>query len=182
MGAHAEISENQRGEYQSKPGNANRLDTEVAHVGIEGLATGDREHDGCENVQTRPTVSKEVVNGIMWRQGNEDLGVEGDVIDAEKPNGNEPKGHYGSEQNSDGTGTAALQNEKSDEDYAAERNDTAGPCWIGYGETFDGAQDRNCGSNNSVTKQEGGAHNREQRDECHTAGPGHAQIFRNQGK
>ena len=54
-----EVVEEQRGQDHGEPGHPDGAAPEVAHVGVECLATGDHEHDGPENQEARQAVAAE---------------------------------------------------------------------------------------------------------------------------
>jgi len=55
----------------------------VPHVGIERLAAGDGEDDGRKNVEASEPVMGEIADRVMRREGAQNLGIVGDVIDPE---------------------------------------------------------------------------------------------------
>ena len=53
----AEVVEQQPGQDEAEPGEPDRQAAEMAHVGVERLGAGDREHDRAERDERRPLVS-----------------------------------------------------------------------------------------------------------------------------
>ncbi len=71
----AEVVEDQRGEDEREPALADRVRAEVAHVGVERLGAGDREHDAAERDERLVAVVEQELGAVVGRERAEDLRV-----------------------------------------------------------------------------------------------------------
>src|SRR6266568_3056055 len=90
-----QIAEQERRENQREPCDPDGPPPEMAHVGVERLAARDREDDAAENSKSREVILNEEPNGMMRREGAEDLGVPCDVDHTEKRDRRKPEDHHG---------------------------------------------------------------------------------------
>ena len=56
MRALAKVVQQQGRQHQAKPGIANRLAAKVAHIGVQRLGAGQRQHHRAQGQQTGPAV------------------------------------------------------------------------------------------------------------------------------
>ena len=89
----AEVVQHQRRQHQPEPRQADRPPAEVAHVGVERLAAGDRQHDGAEHDESVPAVVEEEPDGVARVHGFEHHRRADDPHDAEQRDGGEPRHH-----------------------------------------------------------------------------------------
>ena len=160
----AEVAQGQRGQSEREPGEADRPGTEVAHVGVEGLAAGDREectanHDEGE----RPDVP-EVGDRGKWTQRHQDCGRSRDAGHSEDPDDDEPDQHDRSEQAADERGALALHHEEGDEDDDRNGHHKAIEVWRIHLDALDGAQHRDRGRDRAIAIEQSRA---DQTDEHH---------------
>ncbi len=109
QGTLAEIVEHQGGQDQAQPGDADRLAAEMAHVGIERLGAGDRQHDRTQRHEGLPAGDIEQAQGPARVHGREHRRVQDDLHGAQDGQGGEPDQHDRAEQGADAGGAAALQ-------------------------------------------------------------------------
>ena len=80
----AHVVDRQGRENQEEPGQPNRLGPEVAHVGIERLNTGHCEDDRTCSDEGDPRVAQAELNGVVWGDGAQNLGIRHNVRQAQR--------------------------------------------------------------------------------------------------
>ena len=71
----AEVVEDQRGEDEARTTRGGSRRAEVAHVGVQRLGAGDREHDAAERDERLVAVVEEELGAVVGRERAEDLRV-----------------------------------------------------------------------------------------------------------
>ena len=66
-----EVVEDERRASHGEPRPANRLRTEMTHVGVERLAAGHDQEDASENDEGERSVLEQEANGEVWAQRQE---------------------------------------------------------------------------------------------------------------
>ena len=107
-----EIIDHQRGQHETEPGGLDRLAAEMAEVGIERLAAGDREEHRAERDQADEAVAGEERHRVIGIDREEDAGIVADVQQPGGRDGEEPDHHHGPEERRDLRGAAALHGEQ----------------------------------------------------------------------
>ncbi len=107
------IVQDQPGEDDGKPGHADRLAAEMAHVGIERLAAGHRQEDAAEDEQRQEGPFDQHAGAIGRIEGEEDLQVVEDVIEAHHADGEKPDGGDRREQRGHARRALVLEQEEA---------------------------------------------------------------------
>ena len=108
----AEVVEDQRGEDEREPALADRVRAEVAHVGVERLGAGDREHDAAERDERLVAVVEQELGAVVGRERAEDLRVLERADQAAEREHAEPDDHDRPEEAADRAGAEALGEEQ----------------------------------------------------------------------
>ena len=136
---------------------------EVAHVGVERLAAGDREDDGAEDERPARAVRREERRAVGGAERRQDRRVTGDLRRAERADRHEPDEHHRAEQRADPTRPATLDREEPDEDDARQRQDQRLERRRRDLEPLHRAEDRDRGRDHAVAVEERCAHHDEDR-------------------
>ncbi len=112
----AEIIEDQSRQDQAEPGPLDRRPAEMAHVGIERLGAGHRQHDRAQRHEGLPAGQLEQADGVARIQGAQHPGMLHDLDQAQDGQGGEPDQHDRPEQLADAGRAAALQHEQKEQD------------------------------------------------------------------
>jgi hypothetical protein len=86
-----EVIERERGKHEREPAATDRSGTEVAHVGIQGLATGHGEEDAAEDDEGRVTAGGQKVPAMPGIEGREDFRPVNELRHAERGEADEPQ-------------------------------------------------------------------------------------------
>jgi hypothetical protein len=164
----AQVRERERGQNEEEPRDADGAGPEVPHVGIEGLAARDGEHDDPEDGEPAEAVVDEVERAPVRREGAHDLGGLHELLQAEDADGDEPRHHDGPEDLAHVARAALLDREEANEDEAGQRHDVRLETGRGELEALEGAQDRDGGRDHAVAEEERGAGDHEERDDADT--------------
>lgn len=142
LGALPEVVEQQAGEDEKQPADADGLLAEVTHVGVEGFSAGHAEHDSPQqhDALAEADLHHEVV-AVVGVDGAEHLGVPHDLVDAQDGNHDEPDNHDTTEDGTDLGSAFVLDREQAGQDGDGQRDDNRLESRCGDFETFDGAQD-----------------------------------------
>ena len=116
-----EVSEHERRHHKRRPGQADRLDSKVAHIRIQRLAAGYGQNHGAEDEQAVRAVSNEESDAVMRRKSAQDLWLLKDVVDAKARHRDEPHEHHRAKELADITGSAPLDREEPEQYGARER-------------------------------------------------------------
>ena len=96
----------------------------MAHVGVERLGAGHREHDRAQREEGAPAVGEEEMDRVQRIDRLEDDPRRaGDVDDAEHRDGEEIDEHDRAEQGADPRRAARLDREQADQDGDRDRHD-----------------------------------------------------------
>ena len=98
----------------------------MAHVGVDRLCARDGEEDGAEREEPHLGIVGDELRGIRRRDGPEDAGVGGDLLQAQRAEDQEPDHHDRPEQASHRAGAEPLEREQGDQDHQRERDDLRG--------------------------------------------------------
>jgi hypothetical protein len=116
-GALAEVVEQQGGEREPEPGEADRPAAEMAEVGVERLGAGDSQHHAAQHEKRRPAVLPEELHGVPRIERREDRWVPGDLDGPEHADGDEPNQHDRSEDSADPRGAITLDPEEQEQHH-----------------------------------------------------------------
>ena len=108
----AEVVEDQRGEDEREPAARIARRAEVAHVGVQRLGAGDREHDAAERDERLVAVVEEELGAVVGRERAEDLRVLEQPREAGDRQHAEPHDHDRPEEPADRAGAEALDGEQ----------------------------------------------------------------------
>jgi hypothetical protein len=111
QGPLAEVVEQQRGQDEREPCDADGTAAEVAHVGIQRLGAGDREHDGAQREERLAAVRDEELDRVPGVQRRQHARAARQLGGAEDADSEEPGEHDGREDAADSRGTALLEGE-----------------------------------------------------------------------
>ncbi len=154
----AEIIQDQSGQDNREPAEADRQAAEMAHIRIHRLGAGDREKGGAEHGKTDARSRIEQVDQRMMRaQCAQDLRCANDPAQAEHADREEPDQHDRPENVADERGSLALNQEQANQDRDADRNDDRRELGCVELEAFHGAQDRDCRRDDAVAIEQRGA-------------------------
>ncbi|MCY1171710.1 hypothetical protein D9M73_118310 [compost metagenome] len=112
----AQIIEDEAREGEEEPADADRLDSEMAHVGGQRLRPGYRQEHRPEHEQARDAVRGEQHRPVMRREHAQDRRFIGDMPQAEPANRQKPHDADRPEQRRNARRAAALDEEQRDED------------------------------------------------------------------
>ena len=115
QGALAHVVERQRRQHESVPGETDRLLAEVAHVGIERLGAGQRQHDRPHHHEQVPAAHAQEFEGTQRVEGREDRRMLRDLHCAGDREHREPDDDDRTEQLADGGRSIALAEEEADD-------------------------------------------------------------------
>ena len=119
----AEIIEQQGGQDDGKPGRADWRPSEVPHVGVKRLATGQHQHDPSERKKADQRVVHEKGDRPARIQRSQHVGIADDAVDAEDGQGGEPQQHHRPEQLADTRRAVVLDEKQKNQDHQRQRND-----------------------------------------------------------
>ena len=150
----AEVVEHEAGQDQAEPGEADRGGAEVAHVGVERLGAGDRQHDRPQRHEGLPAGVPEQPERVGRVQRREHARVLDDLRQAEDAEGGEPDQHHRAEEGAHGRRPAALDHEQAEEHERRERHDV-GLERRGRGlQALDRGEDRDGGGDQAVAVEQ----------------------------
>lgn len=153
----AEVADEERGEDHQEPRGADGALSEMPHVGVEGLAPRDGEHDRPEHQEGSGAVLREEGGRVRGGQGGEDLGAPHDMGRAEGGHGDEPDERDGAEDRAYARGAPPLKEEEADEERDGDRDHEAVEGVRGHAEALDGAEDGDGRGDHPVAVEEGRA-------------------------
>ena len=119
----AEVVQHQRRQDEEIPAVADGLGAEVAHVGVQRLATGHRQHHRAEDEDAAPAVLGEETDAVQGIQCVEHFRVMGDVEHADDGQHREPQQHHRAEHLADFFGAEALAEEQHHQHRDRQRHD-----------------------------------------------------------
>src|SRR5580704_6989553 len=113
----AEIIQDQSGQDDREPAEADRQAAEMAHIRIHRLSAGDREKGGAEHGESDARSRMEQVDqGMMRAQCAQYLRCDNDPAQAEHADDEEPYQHYRPEDVADKRRSLALHQEQANQD------------------------------------------------------------------
>ena len=118
----AEIVQHQRGQHQDEPGPGDRLAAKVAHVSVQRLGTGQRQHHCAENGHAHAGVHHEEVDRPTRVEGLEHFRALRDAMHTQRPQYHEPGDHDRAEQLADFLGTVLLHQEQCHQHHQRNRH------------------------------------------------------------
>ena len=98
----------------------------MAHVHVQHLGSGDREHDGGQREERDREVASQEPESVARRQRLQDRRVGGYATHADQADHGEPDAHDGPEQPPYGARTQSLHEKQADDDRHGDRNDQVG--------------------------------------------------------
>jgi hypothetical protein len=137
-----EVVEHQRRECQGEPSEPHRGRSEVAPVGVEGLGSGDSQHDAAEDEVPPDAVVEQEPDPPSGRQPLEHRGLLDDLVEADHTDRDEPDDDHGTEQRADRSRPGALDHEQPDEDADGARDHEMAESRLGDLEALDGTEHR----------------------------------------
>ena len=167
-----EVVEEERGEDEGEPADADRPGPEVPHVGVERLASRDDEEDRAEQQEADDAVVGEEADGVRRVDGGEDPRRVEDVRDAEHREDDEPDEHHRPEDRADARRPLLLDQEEDDEDDDDDRLDVGLERRRDDLEPLDGGEDRDGRRDDAVAVQERGAEEPERNEDEVPGAPG----------
>ena len=159
----AHVVEDAGGEDEEQPDARDRRPAEVAHVRVERLGAGDREHDRREREERDREVAEQEARRVGRRQRLQDLRVVGDAADAARADRDEPDRHHRPEQAPDRAGAEPLHEEERDDDRGGDRHDQVAERRRGDVHSLDRREHRDRRRDHAVAEEERGAEDAERR-------------------
>ncbi len=153
----AEIIEQQRREHEIEPGAADRLHAEMAHVRVERLGAGHRQHDRAEQNESAHRIREQEIDAVRGIEREQDLRMTRHLGAAETRQHDEPHRHDRAEELADYAGAAALEQEQRHQQHDRDRQDVGLEHRRRDLKAFDRAQHRNRGRDDAVAVEQGGA-------------------------
>ncbi len=157
----AEVVERQRGEDEQEPGARDRDAPEVAHIGVEGLGAGDREHDGAHRDEGDVGVAGDERVAVARREALEDRRVVNDPVHADGADRREPDRHHRPEEAADALGAPVLDQEEPGEQRQRDRHHEVRDARGGHLEALDRREDRDRRGDHAVAVEERGTEHAE---------------------
>ena len=171
----SKIGKHERRQHQPDPGPADRLETEVAHVGVESLAAGDDEHHRAENQQPVEAMSQEEFDGIPRAHRGEHCGLADELVYPQTGQRQKPDEHDRSEQPAHDSRARPLDGEEAQQDQAGDRHHAILEGRAGHGEPLHGTEHGDGRCDHAIAIEQGGADHGQQCHARHAAdatGPG----------
>ena len=122
QGPLTKIVQREAGHDHGKPGNPNRFFAEVAHVGVERLATRHAEHNSAQNDEGGARVIPNKAHRVMRADGPENGRMGDDVADAQHRNTDKPDDRDRAEKFANARGAAFLNRKQPKQDDQRERD------------------------------------------------------------
>ncbi len=140
------VIQDQRGQHERIPGNADGPLTEVPHIRIQRFTPGDGQEDGTEHRDAGESVRTEIPDGVHRINGADDGGLAHDPDDAKTGDRDEPDHHDRTEQTAHPVRPVLLEHEQRDQDDHGNRNHIRREERRRHPKTLNGAEhaDRGC--------------------------------------
>ena len=116
------VAEQQRGQDDRIPGEADGPPPDMSHVGVERLGPGDGQEDAAEHDEALPVMGRQEPEGVKRVDGEKHRGGTQDATDAEDRDDDEPEQHHRPEHLPDGGGAARLRGEEPQQDDERQRH------------------------------------------------------------
>ena len=136
----SEVVEQQRGEHQPEPHQADRASAEVPHVSVQSLGPRHGEHDRAQHEEAGETVLEEERHAVPGIQREQDGGVPDDLAGAEHPDQHEPHEHDRPEHGADRCRPVPLEEEQQKQGQQRGGNDVARELRSGDRQALDGTE------------------------------------------
>ena len=165
----AEIIQQQGRQYHAVPRQPYRSATEMAHVGIQGLTAGDRQHHRTESEKSLMGMGDDQIDGIQRIDGIQHGGIGDDLTQAEYCECREPQTHHRAEPHADRASAAFLDPEQRGQDRGGGGNHRRAEMRRDDFHAFDRAQHGNRWRDHAVAKEQCGGKDPEHADYPHAA-------------
>jgi hypothetical protein len=152
-----EIVQHQAGQHEPRPGPPYRLGAKVTHVGVQRFGPGDAQHHRTEDDEGEALVLNAELDREAWRDRQQHIGMEHDLLDAEDANDEEPRRHHRPEDAADAVCAAPLHREQQDDDHHADRQHVLLKFRCGNLQALDSGEHRDRRSDQSVAEEQAGA-------------------------
>jgi hypothetical protein len=129
----------------------------MAHVGIERLGAGDREHDAGQGEERDTEVAEQEVERVGRRERLEDVRVVRDACHPARGDGKKPDDHHRAEDPADRSGSSALHREEQHNDDRRDRDDQYFERRVEDLEPFHRGQHRDRRGDHAVAEEQRGA-------------------------
>ncbi len=123
VSALAQVVEHQAGKDQHQPGGADRVASEVAHVGVERLRPRHRQEDAAQDHEADEAVLDQEADPIARPDGPEDRQVFLQVEQAQRSEHQEPDRRDRAEEGGHPVRALGLEQEQTDQDHRRRRQD-----------------------------------------------------------
>ncbi len=153
----AEIVEQQRGENEREPRQADRSPTEVAQVRVQGFRPRHREDHGAEDQEGRRPMLPEKPRAVPGIQRQEDRRRTDDLDRAEQTDRGEPDQHDRAEDAADPRGAVFLEGKEQDQEDERRGHHVGLESRRRDPEAFGGAEDGDRGRDDAVAIEQRGA-------------------------
>ena len=160
----AEIVEDEPGQDEGEPGDADRQAAEVAHVGVERLGSRHRQHDGAQRHEGLRARDLEEAERAERVERLEHARVLDDLVEAEHAQDREPGQHDRPEQLADHRRPPALDQEQRHQHHGGERHDVGREGGRGGLQPLDRREHRDRGGDQPVAVEQRQAGDREPDD------------------
>jgi hypothetical protein len=161
----AKVVEDEAGQDEAEPDEADRRGAEVAHVGVERLGPGHGKHDRAERHESRPAGVPEQAQSVARVECGEHGRVLHDLNEAEQAESREPGQHHRAEQCPDAGRAAALDQEQAKQHERRDRDDVGRERGRGGLEALDRGENRDRRGDQAVAVEQRQAGDRENGDE-----------------
>ena len=153
----AGIVQQQPRQHDAGPGEAHRAAAEMAHVGIQRLAAGQRQKHAAEHDEAAPAVMDQESRAVERADGGEHAGEAGDGDGADRADHREPDQHDRAEQFAQPCGAERLGDEQADQDGDRQRQHVGFEGIGGDIQALDRAQHGDGGGDDAVAVDQRGA-------------------------
>jgi hypothetical protein len=150
------IVKQQRRQHDGVPDCADRISPDMAHIGVQRLATGDRQEYGAQHREGPPTAAQQKTDGVIRVDRDQHARMARDAGDPEHRDGDEPEQHDRTEGLADDRGPAALDGEQPEQDRHRHRQHIGLEDLGADVEAFQRAQHRNGRRDDAVAIDQGG--------------------------
>ncbi len=148
------IVEQQARENDRQPGEHDRLAPEMAEIGIERLGAGDGQEDGADGDEGDVRRIDQEGNDIVRADRQQDFRVVDDVVQAGKPDGQEPYGRHRAEHQAHAARAEPLHREHHGENEQSQRHHIGLERWRDDIHALDRGKHRDCRRDDGVTKKQ----------------------------
>src|SRR2546428_1021519 len=164
-----EIVEEERGEDDHEPDEANGGAAEVPHVRVQRFRPGHGKHNRAEHQKARSAVIEEEPSTVPWVQRTQNRWLANDLEGAQRRDCREPYEHDRTEDAAHPRGPVLLEEEQQEEDEKRGGQYVGSECRRGDLETLSGAEHGDGRGDDTVAVEQGGAEKSQRDDEAATA-------------